>query len=259
MKTLQKFITKAFLVVALVAASGIVYAQVNPVNLVQAQSAGATAIAKKAAQDISAIVKAAGGSAEDIKNSSEAASKEIIAVYKTALAAAKADGKTAAQAEKIAIDAATVTAKTIVDAATTGAGGATKNTVGKYDDTTTTTNGDSGGFVLCGNTADTPCTIGHLFAAFIVIINYLIAMAGFVAVAAIVFAGFTMVYSQGQEQLKVAKGRFAGAIIGLVLIAAAYLLINSLLSGRFSVGVCDDKLILTSPLDYIQNYDKTCK
>lgn len=125
-------------------------------------------------------------------------------------------------------------------------------------DSTKTTNGDSGGFVLCGNTADQPCTIGHLFAAFIVIINYLIAMAGFIAVAAIVFAGFQMIYSQGQDGLKAAKSRFSGAVIGLVLVAAAYLIINSLISGRFSVGVCDDKLILASPLQYIQNY-QSCK
>ncbi len=124
--------------------------------------------------------------------------------------------------------------------------------------TTKPTNGDAGGFVLCGNTASEPCTIGHLFAAFIVIINYLIAMAGFVAVAAIVLAGFTMIYSQGQDDLKAAKGRFSGAIIGLVLVAAAYLIINSLISGRFSVGLCDDKFILSSPLEYIKNY-QTCQ
>lgn len=121
--------------------------------------------------------------------------------------------------------------------------------------TTKPTNGDNGGFVLCGNTANEPCTIDHLFAAFIVIINYLIAMAGFVAVAAIVLAGFTMIYSQGQDDLKAAKGRFSGAIIGLVLVAAAYLIINSLISGRFSVGICDDQFILTSPLEYIKNYE----
>ena len=122
-----------------------------------------------------------------------------------------------------------------------------------YPSTNAPTNGNNGGFVLCGNTADAPCTIGHLFAAFIVIINYLIAMAGFIAVAAIVFAGFNMIYSQGQEQLKSAKSRFAGAIIGLVLIAAAYVIINSLFCGRFSIGVCNDKLILTDPKAYIQS------
>lgn len=125
-------------------------------------------------------------------------------------------------------------------------------------DTTKPTEGNKGGFVICGNNADQPCNIGHLFAAFIVIINYLIAMAGFVAVAAIVFAGFTMIYSQGQEGLKAAKGRFAGAIIGLVLVAGAYILINSLFTGRFSLGVCEGHSILTSPVDYINNFE-TCK
>ncbi len=120
------------------------------------------------------------------------------------------------------------------------------------------TAGQDGGFVICGNKADDPCQIGDLFAVFVIIINYLITMAGFVAVLAIVYAGFMMVYSQGQEQLKAAKGRLTGAIIGLVLVAAAFILINSIFSGTFSVGVCNGNSILTSPLEYIQNVD-SCK
>ena len=124
--------------------------------------------------------------------------------------------------------------------------------------TPSTQSGQDGGFVICGNTADDPCQIGDLFAAFVIIINYLITMAGFVAVLAIVYAGFMMVYSQGQEQLKQAKGRLTGAIIGLVLVAAAFILINSIFSGTFSIGVCDGNSILTSPLDYIKNIE-SCK
>lgn len=119
--------------------------------------------------------------------------------------------------------------------------------------TTEPQNGDAGGFVPCGNTADNPCQIGHLFSTFVVIINYLIAMAGFFAVIAIVFAGFMMVYSQGQEQLKTAKGRLSGAIIGLVLIAAAFVLINALFTGTLSIGVCGGSGILSSPVDYINS------
>jgi hypothetical protein len=118
--------------------------------------------------------------------------------------------------------------------------------------------GEAGGFVICGNEATNPCTIGHLFAAFVVIINYLITMAGLVAVLALVFAGFNMIYSQGQEQLKAAKSRFSGAVIGLVLVFAAYVLINSLFTGSLSIGVCDGKSILTSPLEYIRSYEN-CK
>ncbi len=144
------------------------------------------------------------------------------------------------------------TTKTTTTTTTTGT-----TTTTKPASTTSTqptdqpTAGDNGGFVPCGNTADNPCQIGHLFSAFVVIINYLIAMAGFVAVAAIVYAGFMMVYSQGQDQLKEAKGRFTGAIIGLVLVAAAFVIVNSLFSGSLSIGVFDGANILANPLDYI--------
>ncbi len=113
------------------------------------------------------------------------------------------------------------------------------------------TAGSAGGFVPCGNTAGNPCNISHLVRGFIVIINYLITMAGFVAVAAIVYSGFLMVWSQGEEGLKEAKGRFTGAIIGLVLVGAAFVLINSLLSGSISIGVCEGEKILTNPSAYI--------
>jgi amino acid transporter len=115
------------------------------------------------------------------------------------------------------------------------------------------TNGDAGGFVICGNKAAEPCQIGHLFALAIVVINYLIAMAGLIAIVAIVYAGFLMIYSQGAEQLKEARGRFSGAIIGLVLVAGAYVLINSLFTGTLSIGVCEGESILTNPLQYIQS------
>ncbi len=113
--------------------------------------------------------------------------------------------------------------------------------------------GDDGGFVPCGNTVDNPCTIGHLFSAFVVIINYLIGMAGFIAVLALVYAGFMMIYSQGQGDLKEAKSRFSNAIIGLVLVALAFVLVNALFEGSLSLGVKKGPMILSSPLEYIQS------
>ncbi len=113
------------------------------------------------------------------------------------------------------------------------------------------TNGEKGGFVPCGNTADNPCTVGHLFAAFVVIVNYLISMAGFVAVFFIVFAGLQMVSSQGQEKLAASKKRLTGAITGLVIVALAFVLANALFAGSLSVGVKDGPSILANPLDYI--------
>ncbi len=76
-------------------------------------------------------------------------------------------------------------------------------------------------------------------------------MAGFVAVAAIVYAGLLMVWSRGEDGLREAKGRFTGAVIGLVLVAAAFVIINALLAGSLSIGVCNGEKILTDPKAYI--------
>ncbi len=107
------------------------------------------------------------------------------------------------------------------------------------------------GFVICGNTVDTPCNVAHLFRAFIIIINYLITMAGFVAVFFIVVAGVQMTASQGQEMHKQAIQRLSGAIIGLVLVAISFVLVNSLLAGSLNLGVKQGATILTSPKEYI--------
>jgi hypothetical protein len=110
----------------------------------------------------------------------------------------------------------------------------------------------SGGFVPCGNTADNPCNVTHLFRAFVVIINYLIGMAGFVAVFAIIYAGFQMVMSQGTERLTSAKRQLSGAIIGMVIVATAFVLVNALFSGSLSLGVCNGGDIFANPRAYIQ-------
>lgn len=112
---------------------------------------------------------------------------------------------------------------------------------------------ESTGFVPCGDKADNPCTIKHLFAGMIAIINYLIATSGFFAVAMIVYAGFSMILARGDSaKLVKAKGRLSGAIIGIVLVSLAFVLINALFTGSFSLGVKDGALILTNPAEYIQ-------
>ena len=108
------------------------------------------------------------------------------------------------------------------------------------------------GFVICGNEVDNPCNISHLFRAFIIIINYLITMAGLVAILIIVLAGVQMTMSRGEEWLRQAKSRMTGAVAGLVLVAAAFVLINSMLSGSLNLGVRDGAKILTNPKEYIQ-------
>jgi hypothetical protein len=115
------------------------------------------------------------------------------------------------------------------------------------------TEGQAGGFVPCGNSVDDPCTVAHLFKAFKVIVNYLIVMAGFVAVLAIVYAGFLLVTAAGRpDQLAAGKKRLAGAVIGMLIVAAAFVLVNALFDGSLSVGVCNGEKILTDPKGYIQ-------
>ncbi len=109
------------------------------------------------------------------------------------------------------------------------------------------------GFVICGNKVDQPCNITHLFRAFIIIINYLITMAGLVAILFIVIAGVQMTASRGEEGLRSAKQRMSGAVFGLVLVAIAFVLINSLLAGSLNLGIKNGAKILSSPKDYIQN------
>ena len=76
-------------------------------------------------------------------------------------------------------------------------------------------------------------------------------MAGFVAVFFIVIAGVQMTASQGQEMHKQAIQKLTGAIIGLVLVALAFVLINSLLSGSLNLGIKNGGMILTNPKKYI--------
>lgn len=111
---------------------------------------------------------------------------------------------------------------------------------------------DETGFVPCGNTADNPCTFTHLFAAMIAIINYLIATAGFIAVAVIAYSGIKIIWARGNPaEMTAAKGRLSGAVIGVILVSVAFILVNAIFSGSFSLGVKDGYLILINPIDYI--------
>lgn len=115
-----------------------------------------------------------------------------------------------------------------------------------------TDNPGGSGFVICGNEVDNPCRIDHLFIALVMIINYLISVAGLVALLFIVIAGVQMTASRGEGMLTTAKKRLTGAVIGLVLVALAFVLVNSLFAGSFALGIRDGGLILTNPKAYLE-------
>ncbi len=114
-------------------------------------------------------------------------------------------------------------------------------------------NQGQGGFVICGDRVSEPCTIDHLFIVLVMIINYLISVAGLVALLFIVIAGVQMTMSRGEEWYTAAKKRLIGAIIGLALVGLAFVLVNSLIAGSLSLGLKNGGLILTNPRAYIEN------
>jgi hypothetical protein len=116
------------------------------------------------------------------------------------------------------------------------------------------------GIVQCGNddniknnTLAAPtnkCTLFDLFNTGIRIINLLILVAGVFAVIRIVIAGFAMVISAGnEEQLTAGKNGLTNALLGLFIVMAAYLAINTV----FSLLIPGGGTILRSPLEFISS------
>lgn len=84
-----------------------------------------------------------------------------------------------------------------------------------------------GGLVGCVN----DCTLKQLVDVVIRVINYLLSLAGFVAMIFIVWSGWGMVNSGGnEEKITAAKASFSNAIIGFFLILAAYVLLDAIIN-----------------------------
>jgi hypothetical protein len=106
--------------------------------------------------------------------------------------------------------------------------------------------------IPCGgySTASTaPCTVNDFFYLVARIINLLISLAGVYAVLQIIIGGFRMVISQGnQEALKKAQTGVIDAIIGFVLVLAAFLIVNTLVN---SLLLSKCPINLTNPQTYL--------
>ncbi len=98
------------------------------------------------------------------------------------------------------------------------------------------------------------CTINDLFNTAIRVINALMLAAAVFAVIRIVMAGGQMVISGGnQERLTAGKSGLTNALIGLVIVIASYLIINTVLA--FLVPDTG-KGVLSNPLDFINTPDE---
>jgi hypothetical protein len=113
------------------------------------------------------------------------------------------------------------------------------------------------GLVPCGGINENPCTVEDVFVIIARVTNWLIFVAGIYAVYEIVNNGFWMVASMGNEEaITKRKSGLANAVMGFVLVMAAYILINtavnSILLGSLPAG-SPLKVDLTNPLKYLSN------
>lgn len=91
--------------------------------------------------------------------------------------------------------------------------------------------------VPCGPTTDHACTFQDLATLLINIYNWLLGLAGLVAILFVVYGGFLMVYGwvaeQPQSVYQEGVLTVRRALWGLVLVAAAYLVVNTILTVLF--------------------------
>jgi len=94
------------------------------------------------------------------------------------------------------------------------------------------------GIVKCGpQPGQTLCELKDLFELLIGIYNFLLGMAGIVALGFLIYGGIQMLlFSVDEEKLKSGKSTVTQALIGLVVILLAYIVVNTLL---LALGVTD--------------------
>lgn len=93
----------------------------------------------------------------------------------------------------------------------------------------------AGGLVPCSGP---DCTTASVVALVAKLMDYLIKMLGAIAAIALVYAGFKMVTSQGNENAwKSAKEVFGNVIIGIVIILSAWLVVDLILKGLTGKGL----------------------
>ncbi|MEK7499982.1 MAG: hypothetical protein AAB649_05250 [Patescibacteria group bacterium] len=93
------------------------------------------------------------------------------------------------------------------------------------------------GIVKCGPQQNKLCELKDLFDLLIGIYNFLLGMAGIVALGLLIYGGVQMLlYSVDEEHVKRGKSTITQALIGLAVILLAYIIVNTLL---VALGVSD--------------------
>jgi len=117
------------------------------------------------------------------------------------------------------------------------------------------------GLVPCGGyeangTREEPCDVEDIFVLIARVTNFLIAMAGVVAVYYIIGGGFWLIVSTGNEEaITQRKNQISNAVIGFVLVMMAYMFVNTVVNYMLTRSLVTEKnaacrFDLTSPLTY---------
>lgn len=93
------------------------------------------------------------------------------------------------------------------------------------------------GLVPCGYGKEYDCGTDDVVNLANGLIEFLISMLGVIAVIALVYSGFRMVMSAGNEtEWRKAKETFSNIVIGIIIILSAWLVVDLVLSGLTETG-----------------------
>lgn len=125
------------------------------------------------------------------------------------------------------------------------------------------------GLVPCGGYLDDAgmqrepvCDVRYMFILIATVTNWLISTAGIYAVYQIIFGGFSLVITMGNEE-NIAKHKktITNAVIGFVFVMIAFIIVNTTLNGIL-LGLSDPKdkmyIDLTKPLCYLNPSASEC-
>ncbi len=125
------------------------------------------------------------------------------------------------------------------------------------------------GLVPCGGYTDTgererPCNVEDIFVLIARTTNWLIAVAGIYAVYKLIFSGWNLIVSMGNEEsITKNKGAISNAVVGLVLVLMAYMFINTIVNfmltrDKATVTNPECRFDLGNPLNYLQIDPNKC-
>lgn len=108
------------------------------------------------------------------------------------------------------------------------------------------------GLVPCGSPGQEPCTTNHVVAFANNLITWLISILGVIAVIALIITGFKLVTSAGNPGAWAdAKEMFTNIVIGIIIILAAWLVVDTILKGFTDEGLNErtDDLRVEEPIE----------